>query len=185
MVPKFVRDPIHDFIEVQPQLVGIVDSDVFQRLRGIAQLALTHLVYPGARHTRFEHSLGVMCVAEQLAEKHSKKQLDEVRLAALLHDVGHGPFSHVLDELIRPRVGTGIHEKVSRAIVESNYLENHFNDANQVAAVANLFDPPEGIRSVAQDIVTGPTDSDRADYLLRDAYFCGVFSTDISTLDGS
>ena len=97
-----IRDPVYGFIQRFELEEKIIDSSVFQRLRGIKQLALANLVYPGALHTRFEHSLGVMHVAGKLSERliddDETKRL--IRLAALLHDIGHGPFSHVSENIL-------------------------------------------------------------------------------------
>src|SRR4051812_39873863 len=92
-----VRDPVHNFVHLEEDEVKLVDTPVFQRLRGIRQLAMANLVYPGALHTRFDHSLGVCHVAGLMAEELELQDHDRrlVRLAALLHDLGHGPFSHV------------------------------------------------------------------------------------------
>ena len=95
-------------------------------------------------------------------------------LAALVHDVGHGPFSHVLDGIMEHRVGKGIHEKVSRAAITGPALADYFIDDDQAKAVADWVDPPLGLRSVGQDLVSGPTDADKLDYLLRDSHYCGV-----------
>src|SRR5437667_2274519 len=95
--PRKIRDPIHDFVSLTAKETDVVGTRIFQRLRGIKQLAFANLVYPSALHTRFEHSLGVCHVAGMLA-KSLELPGDEtiiVRLAALLHDLGHGPFSHV------------------------------------------------------------------------------------------
>src|ERR1700757_5484849 len=92
-----LRDPVHNFIRFDEEEVKLINLDILQRLRGIRQLALAALVYPGALHTRFDHTLGVAHLAGQMADglglDNSERSL--VRLAALLHDVGHGPFSHV------------------------------------------------------------------------------------------
>ncbi|MFA6472995.1 MAG: HD domain-containing protein, partial [Candidatus Latescibacterota bacterium] len=92
-----IRDPIHDFISLDSKEADIVNTPIFQRLRGIRQLAFAYLVYPGALHTRFEHSLGVCHVAGSIADNLNldKEEKRIIRLAALLHDIGHGPFSHV------------------------------------------------------------------------------------------
>ncbi len=111
MTKKYLQivDPIHDFITVYTNELGIIDTSVFQRLRRIRQLAGAHLVYPGAQHSRFEHSLGTMHVASQAAiilkEKGSLDSLDveNIRMAALLHDIGHGPFSHLFEEVLQKR----------------------------------------------------------------------------------
>src|SRR5262249_4847126 len=92
-----IRDPVHNFVRLRDKEVNLINAPVFQRLRGIRQLALANLVYPGAVHTRFDHSLGVCHVAGLMADELDlpPDQVELVRLAALLHDLGHGPFSHV------------------------------------------------------------------------------------------
>ena len=105
-----IIDPIHDFIRVYEHELSIIDNPIFQRLRRIRQLSGAHLTYPAAQHTRFEHSLGVMHIAGQagqaLSEKGIFKSDDDVkilRLAGLLHDIGHGPFSHLFEEIIQEK----------------------------------------------------------------------------------
>ena len=90
-----IRDPIHGLIRLTDQEISIIDTPPFQRLRRIKQLALANLVYPGALHTRFEHSLGTLHTAARIMDTFEiKEHVEVVRLAALLHDIGHGPFSH-------------------------------------------------------------------------------------------
>src|SRR5438128_311521 len=144
-----VRCPVHGFIELTEWERDIIEQPAFQRLRRIRQLAWTDQVYPGAMHTRFEHSLGVMHTATLLYESivnHSHEILERelaykeeglrrdkavVRLAALLHDVGHGPFSHAAEELLPPRdpsLGPYTHESYSAAIVRRHFkdvIHNH------------------------------------------------------------
>lgn len=95
--PRTVRDPVHGFIRLSGEEADIVATKAFQRLRGIRQLAFANLVYPGALHTRFEHTLGVFHVSSLLCDvfKFSAEDTRLVRFSALLHDLGHGPFSHV------------------------------------------------------------------------------------------
>ena len=97
-----VRDPIHGFIPLSSDEAEIVETPVFQRLRGIRQLAFANLVYPGALHTRFDHTLGVLYVTSQLCEVFNFSDEDRrlVRLSALVHDLGHGPFSHVSESAL-------------------------------------------------------------------------------------
>lgn len=173
---KRFRDPIHQFIRVEEHERAIVDLPAFQRLRGISQLALTQLVYHGARHSRFEHSLGAMHAADRVSEAVG---LDDerrriIRLAALVHDVGHGPFSHVLDFIMTRYVGEDIHEQISRAVVLEGPLRTCFENADEAGQVVDLVDPPDARRGVERDIVNGPTDADKLDYLLRDSFYCGV-----------
>src|SRR5580692_2285862 len=120
-----IRDPIHGFVYREPEERDVMDTCVFQRLRRLKQLALASLVYPGATHSRFEHSLGAFHLAGKLAEALNVPETERrlVRLAALLHDIGHGPFSHVTEPILRnhsaldklgPDVGESkIHELIS------------------------------------------------------------------------
>jgi hypothetical protein len=153
-----------------------VDAPVFQRLRSVKQLAMTHLVYPGAVHTRFEHSIGVCHVAGLLGRR---LELDEdtlrvVRAAALLHDIGHGPFSHVSEQIIDELAGVhGVHEAISAFLIANHPdLRDAIGPdvADAAAAIVALAAP----RALERDIVSGPTDADKLDYLLRDSYFAGV-----------
>ena len=115
-----IRDPVHGLIRLSDQEIRIIDSPTFQRLRRIKQLALAQLVYPGALHTRFEHSLGTLHVASQIMGAIARKErlcdtdVEIVRLASLLHDVGHGPFSHVSEYLLEvcSKAQTGAREKI-------------------------------------------------------------------------
>ena len=117
-----ITDPIHDFIRLNSTEQKIVDTSVFQRLRRIKQLSGAHLTYPGAQHTRFEHSLGVMHIAGMAANSlASKKQMpvtdiDDIRLAALLHDIGHGPFSHLFEEVLQKKKRI-THEQIGKEII--------------------------------------------------------------------
>lgn len=193
-----VRCPIHGFIRFSPAERSIIDHPLFRRLRWIRQLALTEYVYPGATHSRFEHSLGVMEVAtrmfDTLARNHGgvmektfssvealrdspmAKSRQLVRLAALLHDVGHCAFSHAAEEVLHKDRG---HEALSvRVIAERDFLgplldRTFFPDAARLtAALVGKGFPPQ--MQVLRDIVSGQVDADRTDYLLRDSHHCGV-----------
>ena len=179
MRPFRVRDPIHRFIELRPAERGAVDAMVFQRLREIRQLAMTHLVYPGAMHTRFEHSLGVCHVAGQLAREVELPEEDQtvVRAAALMHDIGHGPFSHVSEAVLDERNGVrNVHEAISVAIMRTDGQLHAALGMDLCLRAADLVGHEGSFagRSVARDIVSGPSDADKLDYLLRDSYFAGV-----------
>ena len=131
---RAIRDPVHDFIRLNSKEAKVIDSPIFQRLRGIRQLAFAHLVYPGAHHTRFEHSLGVFHLAAKMAIrlKLNDEQRQLIRLAALVHDIGHGPFSHVSekaldiyadkDHLTQPSTAhvTSIHELLTQNFVKKD-----------------------------------------------------------------
>jgi HD superfamily phosphohydrolase len=199
-----IRCPVHGFILINDWEREIINHPAFQRLRRIRQLAWTDQVYPGAMHTRFEHSLGVMHVATNLYRSivsRSKDQLRSefsyedvglqkheglVRLAALLHDVGHAPFSHAAEDLFPLKDGGGKrfkHEDYSAAIIRSrlrDVIENHpFNRSNyQIKAddVADLIEgkPSAGIALMWGHLISGQIDADRMDYLIRDSLHAGV-----------
>ncbi len=198
-----IRDPIHGFIELNEWERDIVNHTVFQRLRRIRQLGLTDMVYPGAMHTRFEHSLGVMYVATRMFDEIVKRRLDFlkselyftkdglgrdlilIRICSLLHDIGHAPFSHAAEELMAKDPSTKKahkHENYSAAIVThlmSDVIENHPLNQNYHITAQEIADflnnrPTLGRRLLWRSLVAGQLDADRADYLLRDSHHIGV-----------
>jgi len=177
-----IRDPIHGFIYREPREKKIVDTKVFQRLRRLKQLALASLVYPGAVHSRFEHSLGSFHIAREVASRLLPNESDRelVRLAALLHDIGHGPFSHVSEPILQrfSTVDLGsdrqqIHEIISSKIIQTDRELLRILGEEQCGDITRLMSGSYGYR-ILKDIVSGPLDVDKQDYLLRDSYFCGV-----------
>jgi uncharacterized protein len=155
---------------------GAIDAGAFQRLRGIRQLAMTHLVYPGATHTRFEHSIGVCHLAGRLADRVEMTDEEKitVRHAALLHDIGHGPFSHVSEGVIDERSGIKAgHEAISASLIRTDPELQAALGAEECERAADLIEKT-GPRTFLTDIVSGPTDADKLDYLLRDTYYAGV-----------
>ena len=182
---KKVRDPIHGFIYPTETESKIIDSCIFQRLRKIKQLALTSLVYPGAVHTRFDHSLGVYHVASEMAKTVLSDEDDGkariVRFAALLHDIGHGPFSHVSESLLDKYSGlaTGgekenIHEKLTVKLIETDSHLRDLISREERDRIIGLLSGEKVDLAVMREIVSGPIDADKIDYLLRDGFFCGV-----------
>ena len=175
-MPLEIRDPIHGFIHRSPCEQKIIDTKLFQRLRGIKQLALASLVYPGALHTRFEHCIGAMHIAGRVAKKLDllPEELNILRLSALLHDIGHGPFSHVSEDVLEHLSGQKkIHEQLTARIISTHTdLNGPLSGCNREEIVGLL----EGKRgdSILKAILSGPLDVDKQDYLLRDSYFCGV-----------
>lgn len=182
---KIIRDPIHGYIGLTEREVALIDTPPLQRLRRVKQLANTHLVYPGALHTRFDHSLGVMHVAHRLACQlgFSDEQKELVRLAALTHDLGHSAFSHVGEKAVHhyskevlklERESTGeaeVHELVTREILLHHpSMESVLGERR--AKVAELLSSNEPTAQKAA--ISGPLDADKLDYLLRDSYFAGV-----------
>jgi uncharacterized protein len=180
-----IRDPVHGFIYREPDERDIMDTPVFQRLRRLKQLALASLVYPGATHSRFEHSLGAFHVAGKLAEALNVPEAERrlVRLAALLHDIGHGPFSHVAEPILRKhsakdKLGavaqeSKIHELISWQIIRNNEELSVLLSGQQRNQIIGLLDGTWG-HSYLQELVSGPIDADKQDYLLRDSLFSGV-----------
>ena len=125
-----IIDPIHDFIRVYDHELEIIDNPIFQRLRRIRQLSGAHLTYPAAQHTRFEHSLGVMHIASQAGQALKEKEIlksDDIeilRLSGLLHDIGHGPFSHLFEEILQQKK---FHMKILEKILFLNQkLVTHY-----------------------------------------------------------
>jgi HD superfamily phosphohydrolase len=196
---------VHGFVQANDWEMSIIAQPAFQRLRRIRQLAWTDQVYPGAMHTRFEHSLGVMHTATLLYDSivrnsgevlkselaYDKAGLERyrqlVRLAALVHDVGHSPFSHAAEELFPLRDeedGEGIyrHEQYSAAIVRSHLrsaIEDHPLNNNygfKADDVAALLEGSAGAKQGIfwRDLIDGQMDADRMDYLLRDSHHSGV-----------
>jgi HD superfamily phosphohydrolase len=114
---KVIRDPIHDYIELDELAIALLETPQVQRLRRIRQLGFSNLVYPGANHTRFEHSLGAYHLARHLIKQVDEHQQEELLAAALLHDIGHGPFSHATEELIE-RYARKSHDDVKELLRE-------------------------------------------------------------------
>ncbi|MFB6165997.1 MAG: HD domain-containing protein [Haloarculaceae archaeon] len=168
---KSIKDSVHDYIEVSGVARDLLDTPTVQRLRHVRQLGTVTLVYPSANHTRFEHSLGVYHLAtEALAHLGIEgQQAERVRAAALLHDVGHGPFSHNLEDLIHRRTGKW-HDDV-HGLLETGEVARVLTDHGLNAhAVADLV---AGDGKLGQ-LVSGELDVDRMDYLVRDAHHTGV-----------
>jgi uncharacterized protein len=178
MASKEVRDAVHGLVELSQREWKVVDSPAFQRLRGIQQLAATNLVYPGARHSRFEHCIGACHVAGRLAAQlgMSATERNRIRAAALVHDVGHGPFSHVSEFVFEELTGEKhIHEKISAAVVRHHEPIRSALSTDSEWIAELLSSTGHGSkRSVARDIIAGPADIDKLDYLLRDSHYCGV-----------
>jgi len=187
--PLRVRDPVHGFIAFSNEEAALIDAPIVQRLRGIKQLALTSLLYPGATHTRFEHSLGVMHVAGRMADhlELRKRERRLVRLAALLHDVGHMPFSHAGEAAAAgldggfAALGEEGHERITAALVEHDpAVRRVVRQEDDRLAILDILEkgknrrrrrPPEPI---VWQIISWKLDADKLDYLLRDSLMAGV-----------
>jgi hypothetical protein len=175
-----ITDPVHRYISFSEVEKEVIDTGVFQRLRRIRQLAGAHLVYPSAQHSRFEHSLGTMHVAgyagETLVAKGYLDDEDKVRklrLAALLHDIGHGPFSHLFEEVLELRHGTS-HEDVGKRVISkseiSDILKKHGYNPSDICKLSF----GESKIKFLNEIIAGGLSADLMDYLSRDGLFTGV-----------
>jgi len=166
---KVIRDPIHDYIELDELALALIETPQMQRLRRIRQLGFSNLVYPGANHTRFEHSLGVYHLAKHLVKQVDEKQRNELLAAALLHDIGHGPFSHATEDLIL-RYTRKSHEDIEEFLRKgeiSDILKEYSLSPSAIAAhIRGDTDPGQ--------IIHSEIDVDRMDYLVRDAHYTGV-----------
>ena len=174
-----LRDPLWNNIRVDELTLSLVDTEVFQRLRYVRQLGLAYLVYPGATHSRFEHALGAYHLARNtlslLAESESDYRAGAeeeaiVRAAALLHDVGHYPFSHALEE-----IGQLHHEDVARPLITTGVVASILEREIARDAPERVFRLIRGTSdSPLQGLISGSLDLDKIEYLKRDAFMCGV-----------
>jgi uncharacterized protein len=171
---KIINDPVYGFINIPTELVfDLIEHPYYQRLRRIKQLGIAEYVYPGALHTRFHHALGAMhLMTEALNTLRSKghdisdEELEAAQIAILLHDIGHGPFSHVLEKTILENVH---HENISFLLMEA--LNKEFNGALTLAI--KMF-TGEYERYFFHQLISSQLDVDRMDYLNRDSFFTGV-----------
>ena len=173
-IRKIINDPVYGFITIDDPLIWqIVCHPYYQRLRHIHQMAFAHLVYPGAVHSRLHHSLGAYHLMTEALNELKRKGVDisaeeeqGARIAILLHDVGHGPFSHALESEL---IAGAHHESISLLIMEE--MNRQFNGALQTAI--DIFTHKHPKRFLHQ-LVSGQLDVDRMDYLNRDSFFTGV-----------
>ncbi|MFT6872870.1 MAG: HD superfamily phosphohydrolase [Roseivirga sp.] len=171
---KIINDPVYGFITIHSGLIfDIIDHPYFQRLRRIKQLGLTELVYPGAHHTRFHHAIGAMHLMTETLEnlrtkgvEISDEEYEATLIAILLHDVGHGPFSHALESTLLKEVA---HESISHLTIVK--LNNEFD--GRLSMSIEIFLGAYK-RQFFNQLVSSQLDIDRLDYLKRDSYFTGV-----------
>jgi len=196
LMRKVIRDPIHGYIELDELAIAILDTVEMQRLRRIRQLGFSYLVYPGANHTRFEHSLGTYYLMNVLLDRLEvvKEEEHELLAASLIHDIGHGPFSHVTEPLIR-RYARKSHEEVADLLVaDGDERTKRTKEKMAESSAVTLADVIEAYRLDKKQIIgfikgeragtvskrdfsrilNGEIDVDRMDYLVRDSYYTGV-----------
>ena len=178
---KIINDPIYGFIHIPSTLVfDIIEHPYFQRLRRINQMALSYLVFPGAKHTRFEHVLGCVFLMQKTVEmlrfkgiQISEKEAEGLYIAILLHDIGHGPFSHAMEHSIVEGIS---HEEISLLFMQE--LNKVFNGKLETAIAMFQGTYP---RKFMHQLISGQLDMDRADYLKRDSFYTGVAEGNINS----
>ncbi|MBD1393724.1 HD domain-containing protein [Mucilaginibacter glaciei] len=178
---KIINDPVYGFISIPSELVfDLIEHPYFQRLRYIKQLGMTHLVYPGALHTRFHHALGAMHLMGTAVETLCNKGVDitpeekeGLTIAILLHDVGHGPFSHALEQTIVEEID---HEDISILLMDK--LNEEFG--GRLTTAISIFKGTHP-KNYLHQLVSSQLDMDRMDYLNRDSFFTGVSEGVISS----
>jgi uncharacterized protein len=175
-----IRDPIHGYIKITREERELIDSLFVQRLRRIHQLAGAYLVYPGGVHSRFEHVLGTMHVAGLIGQSVANRaglhdhDIQELRIAALLHDVGHGPFSHLFEEVLADKTDL-THEDLSQRIVsESSIGDILRRNGYRPSKISKLCVGKSTSVPFMNQVIAGGLSADMMDYLLRDTYFTGV-----------
>ena len=178
---KIINDPIYGFIHIPSTLVfDIIEHPYFQRLRRINQMGLSYLVFPGAKHTRFEHVLGCVFLMQKTVEmlrfkgvQISEKEAEGLYIAILLHDIGHGPFSHAMEHSIVEGIS---HEEISLRFMQE--LNKVFNGKLDTAIA--IFQGTYS-RKFMHQLISGQLDMDRADYLKRDSFYTGVAEGNINS----
>jgi hypothetical protein len=177
-----IKDPVHGYVYITEEEKNIIDSFPVQRLRRLRQLAGAEYVYPGANHTRFEHSVGVLYLAGKVAENPNisehmnEEEAEMVKIAALLHDVGHGPFSHVFEQLLINKLDK-THEDITSWVISKGELKDALSKIGykpeEIAklAVGTLHRPK---KTFLDQIVSSAVDVDKLDFVVRDTYHTGA-----------
>ncbi|MGC8585332.1 MAG: HD domain-containing protein [Thermoplasmata archaeon] len=189
---KIIHDSVHGSIRIDEPLLSVIETPEFQRLNGIRQLGFNYLVFPGANHTRLEHSLGVSFIAGEIGRRisMSNEKITLLRIGGLVHDIGHLPFSHTLENIFKKYTGLD-HVKIGEKIINgdiiienrigedciSHILEKNGIDRKDVIKVFADEEDSESFgksKSAFESIINGDLDSDQMDYLLRDSHYTGV-----------
>ena len=181
---KLIRDPIHGYIEIDELITALLDTVEMQRLHRIKQLGFSYLVYPGANHTRFEHSLGTYHLMNLILDRFAiaREREQELRVASLIHDVGHGPYSHVIEPLIKKFTGKS-HEDIEDILFSHDEDKDEGGESTHIADVIAKYhlDGHKILGFIKGDakgafskILNGEIDIDKMDYLVRDSFYTGV-----------
>ncbi len=166
---RYIRDPVFGNIELSEVEARILETKEMQRLRRIKQLGNAYLVYPGATHSRFQHSLGTMEATKRLSRQLFGSEMEALSLVGMLHDIGHAPLSHTLDSQYEQHLGKG-HEQLGLDLIFGSEIWDIISGSSiSKREFADLFSGKERGK-----VVTGALGSDRVDYLSRDAYYTGV-----------
>ncbi|AWL77935.1 phosphohydrolase [Capnocytophaga canimorsus] len=178
---KIINDPVYGFIHIPGVLIfDLIEHPYFQRLRRISQMGLSYLVYPGARHTRFHHALGCMHLMQKAVQvlqykgiAISEEEEEALYVAILLHDIGHGPFSHAMEHSIVEGIS---HEEISLRFMQE--LNNEFGGKLDLAIQIFTGNYP---RNFLHELISSQLDMDRSDYLKRDSFYTGVAEGNINS----
>ena len=178
---KIINDPIYGFIKIESKIIyDLINHKYFQRLRRISQLGLSYLVYPGAQHTRFQHALGSLHLMDKAIQQLTNKgheitstEQEALRICILLHDIGHGPFSHALEKILVNEIN---HEQLTLMFMK--HLNEEFN--GKLSISIEIFKNTYKKKFLHQ-LVSSQLDMDRLDYLKRDSFFTGVTDGNIGT----
>ena len=188
MKPKVIHDPIHGSMKVSGLILDLIKTPEFQRLRNIKQLGLAYLVYPGANHSRFEHSLGTYNIAKRLAAELGLSEEEKTLLetAALLHDIGHGPFSHTFEQIYEHYVREYDHMHLGQNIIlgKIDIIDGEIEERQFIPEILDFYGyrPKEVAdlilgkyeKKYLGQALHGDVDVDQLDYLIRDAHYTGV-----------
>ena len=188
---KIIRDPIHGNIELKNIFIDLLNSPELQRLYNIKQLGFAHLVFPGAHHSRLEHSLGSYYIASEIAKSVNLNQdeRDIIRCAALIHDIGHGPFSHTLEVILHNYLSLN-HIELTKRLIYGEYdilqtgekkFISHLNvneilekEKLDIKLISSIITGDNNKKKYLTEILNSCIDSDQLDYLMRDAFYTGV-----------
>ncbi|USS40319.1 HD domain-containing protein [Thermococcus aggregans] len=188
MKPKIIHDPIHGSMKVSGLILDLIKTPEFQRLRNIKQLGLAYLVYPGANHSRFEHSLGTYNIAKRLGTELDLSEEEQTLLeaAALLHDIGHGPFSHTFEQIYEHYVREYDHMHLGQNIIlgKIDIIDGDIDGRQFIPEILEFYgyEPKEVANLILGkyekkylgQALHGDVDADQLDYLIRDAHYTGV-----------